>query len=508
MRLWRQDPELFLRETYESGPDGQQLLVDSAQIQILNAVRDYDRVAVRTARGVGKTAAAAGLIIPWFLATHYPARVVTAAGTWNHLAEKLWPEIRVWSRGWILKDAWEYQELGMYHRDDPDAWRVVAETSNRAENVEGHHSPNLLILVDEAKGMADEIFAALLASLTSAGKGMVQKIVALSTPPLSGAGWFARVSTSTDWKVVHVSGLDSPRVSKSYVEEIARDYGTDSPEYQSYVLGDIPEGSSEAVVQIRHFCNAQELVQNPDDLRPAVVCCDVAREGDDLTTIGVIDKAKWSLVKFEDGKWGWFHGQDTMATADRLTQAVKLHRARQCVLDAGAMGGGVVDRLRVLQRDGRFPKWCLIVPVMFGGSPRQEARFRYRKDELWWTTREALRGEWIALPTDEEIQAWQCPRGSDVKIQVTSALYRYLVDKIVVMDKRVSGDEKTKTLPTKSPDMAHSLILGVDYYLRGIPTDVVLPPPETGEEALGRVLKDEVNRLLHPRPTNVFRRLR
>jgi len=72
----------------------------------------------------------------------------------------------------------------------------------------------------------------------------------------------------------------------------------------------------------------------------------------------------------------------------------------------------------------------------------------------------------------------------------------------------VSGDEKTKTLPTKSPDMAHSLILGVDYYLRGIPTDVVLPPPETGEEALGRVLKDEVNRLLHPRPTNVFRRPR
>lgn len=475
---------------------------------MMEAVRGHDRVGVRTGRGVGKTGCAA-FIVHWFVTCHYPARVVTAAGTWNHLTEKLWPEIRMWGRRWLLRDAWEYQDKGMYNREDPDGWRVVAETSNQAENVEGHHSPNLLILVDEAKGMPDEIFSALIASLTS-DVGGVQKIAALSTPPLVNGGWFAKASTSSSWHLVHVSGLDSTRVSKAYTEGIRKDYGDESPEYQSYVLGNIPEGATEAVVQSRWVEAAQARPANPQDRRGPVLTCDVAREGEDLTTIGLLEHAKFGLVRFaEDGRWGWFSGQDLMETCGRLLAAAKQTKARVLVIDDTGLGGGVTDRLREMQARGEFPKSCSIMPIKFGSTARRDDRFHQRKDELWWTTREALRDGVLALPDDDEVRAWGCPRGSDFKAQMTSALYEYdSLDRIDVLDKRKPGKEKTKALPPKSPDLAHALVLGVEAWLRSGQAAEVPPPPATGEEALMRTVQEVVRRTMKPTVSDPYRRAR
>ena len=83
---WKDDPESFVLESFPRDPYGHQTCLDPAQREILEAVRDHDRVAVRTGRGVGKTASAA-LIAHWWLGTRHPALVVTSAGTWNHLSE-------------------------------------------------------------------------------------------------------------------------------------------------------------------------------------------------------------------------------------------------------------------------------------------------------------------------------------------------------------------------------------------------------------------------------------
>ena len=104
---WKADPVTFALESFPRDPYGHQTRIDPAQRAILEAVSTHDRVAVRTGRGVGKTASAA-LIAHWWLGTRHPALVVTSAGTWNHLSEKLWPEIRTWGRQWLLADAFEY----------------------------------------------------------------------------------------------------------------------------------------------------------------------------------------------------------------------------------------------------------------------------------------------------------------------------------------------------------------------------------------------------------------
>lgn len=509
---WYRQPVDFATTTFTHPPFGSgPVTVDPEQARILQAIADHDRVAVRTGRGVGKTAAAA-IIVHWWLSTRAPAVVVTSAGTWSHLEDKLWPEIHQWGRQWTLAEAFEFQTMGIYNKDNPYGIRAEAISSDTPVNVEGFHSPHLLILIDEAKGMTDEIYDSLRASLTGES-GLEQKIVALSTPPLSKQGWFARVSSGSEWVVVHVSGLDSPRVSRTYVEEILKDYGEDSPQYQSYVLGNIPESSSETVIALSwvEACQALSPCTTKKNTRRPVITCDVAREGDDLSTFGIFDRASFSLVQFSDGCTGWVAKKSLMEIVARCRQAVTLHPtcAAICIDDTG-LGGGVTDRLRELQSEGKFPSTCTIMAVKFGSKAAREDRFKSKKDELWWAGREIIRESRIALPTDDEIRAWHCPRGSDFKLQLTSPIYEYdSSDRIVVQDKRVSGRERTKSLPTKSPDLAHAFILGVRYYMKQnrLETEGEEPAASQGE-ALWRKVRDEASKTNQPVSQNPYDRRR
>ena len=497
--LWRDDIITFATQSFTSDPAGAPVVIDPQQALILRAVQDYDKVAIRTARGVGKTASCA-VTCHWWLATRYPALVLTSAGIWDHLKFKLWPEIRNWGKHWLLRDAFDYLSLEMRAIEDPDSLRAFSATSDDPEHVEGGHSPHLLIMIDEAKSMPEGVYSALLGSLTNAGPSEEQKIVAYSTPPLNGGGWFSRVSTSSEWHTVHISGLDSPRVSRTFINEIVSEFGEDSPEYQSFVLGEIPTSVDETVIQMQWVEAAQkrgipvDAAGRPTDTRRPVITCDVAREGEDLTVIGVFQHGIWRLATFtSDGKVGWFAHQDEMATASRLSQAAKQYGAWAIVVDATGAGGGVVDRLRQMQHESLLPNSCSVIPINFGSAAERPDRFELRKDELWWQGRNALKQSLISLPTDEEIRSYRLPRGTDFKLQFTSALYEYNSrDKINILDRREGNREKTRSLPTKSPDVVHSFILGVRYYLRQSLAPKTEEPPKTGEEALGRMMQRKI----------------
>lgn len=457
---WRGDPVAFVQESYRADPEGRPVHVDGPQERILRAVVDSDRVAVRSSHGIGKTTTAAWLT-HWWLSTRYPALVVTLAGTWNHLEDKLWPEIHTWGRQWKMADAFEWQSMEIRHKGEGSAWRAKASSSDRPEAIEGWHSPNLLVIIDEAKFMPDELYAAIRGALTqtSAGGGR-PKVVVLSTPPLSKVGWYADLfgTKSQGWELIHVSGHDSSRVSEDWIEGMRQDFGEDSPVYQSKVLGNIPEANADSVVQLRWIEAAQRSRGNEMDRRPAVVTCDVARQGEDLTVLGLFNEAKFSIVK-------WEAKNDLMQVVAWCTTAVKDAQAGVLVLDDTGLGGGVTDRLRELQREGKFPAACRIIPERFGESADRKDRFHNEKDELWWHAREALRDGGLSLPTDHELNALALPRGSSLKAQLAAPIYEEdSQSRIHVLDKRVDNREKTRSLPTKSPDLAHAFILGVKHW--------------------------------------------
>lgn len=514
---WYGDPVCCIEDSFRSDPYGNPVKLDPCQKEILEAVRDHNRVRVQSGRGVGKTATAA-MLTYWWLATRRPGLVVASAGSWSHLTDKLWPEIGAWGRKWNLRDGFEFQVLGIYSKDDPDTWRAESASSDKAVNVEGFHSPNLLIIIDEAKGMPDDIYSALIGSLSGLTEMGEQKCVALSTPPTTDIGWFAKGGEQSRWHTVHVSGLDSPRVSREYVEEIAEDFGENSPEYFAYVLGVIPEGVTGQLIRAAWFKAAQELGEDPKDRRPPVITCDVARFGEDLCTIGVIRRRKFNLVKFpEQGelkpRWGWFPETDLMYVVKRIHQAVRLHRAKAVCVDDTGLGGGVTDRLREMQHEKAFPGDVSIIPINFGAKAKRPDRFHLRKHEMWWQAREAIRigknrpKPKIALPTDEEIREWRLPKGIDFRAQFVGTLYESDVrERVHVYDKRMTGKELTKALPTRSADLAHAFILGVDYYQRQDAVEEPPKPPTNQEEALRRMMKEAIDKITRPSIRNPYRR--
>ena len=82
----RRDPVRFCRQTLGFDPW-------SKQREILEAIRDHDRVAVRSANAVGKTSLAARAVL-WWLGGGPGSIALTTAPTDRQVRRLLWKEIR------------------------------------------------------------------------------------------------------------------------------------------------------------------------------------------------------------------------------------------------------------------------------------------------------------------------------------------------------------------------------------------------------------------------------
>jgi hypothetical protein len=78
----RRDPVCFCRKALAFEPW-------SKQRAVLEAVGDHQRVAVRSAYGVGKTSIAARVVL-WWLAAWPGSIVITTSATWAQVREQLW----------------------------------------------------------------------------------------------------------------------------------------------------------------------------------------------------------------------------------------------------------------------------------------------------------------------------------------------------------------------------------------------------------------------------------
>ena len=84
------DPVLFVRSIIGVEPE-------QWQCDALYAVRDNDRVAIRSGHGIGKTAFLSWLIL-WWLLTRTPSGVACTANTASQLSDILWAEVAKWHR--------------------------------------------------------------------------------------------------------------------------------------------------------------------------------------------------------------------------------------------------------------------------------------------------------------------------------------------------------------------------------------------------------------------------
>ncbi|ADD02653.1 Terminase-like family protein [Thermoanaerobacter thermohydrosulfuricus WC1] len=420
----RNDPVFFVRCVLKGDPW-------EKQEEILKAVRDHKRVAVRACHGVGKTKVAAWVAL-WFLYTHHNSKVITTAPTWHQVENLLWREIhaahaasRIPLGGKVLQTQ---IELG-------EQWFALGLSTDKPERFQGFHAEHILLIVDEASGVEQYTFDAAEGFLTSIGAKLL-----LIGNPTQLSGEFYNAFRSPLYHKIHISAFDSPNlkagkivrpylVTPEWVEDKRLKWGEDSPLWYSRVLGEFPEQGNDTLIPLAWIEAAQQRWHMTEAGEPVEIGADVARYGTDTTVIMLRRGDKAEIVY-------QLRGQDTMEVTGKVIDAFKKTGANVIKIDVVGIGAGVVDRLK----EQGYPVQGLNV----GESATDKGRFVNKRAEWYWALRERFQEGTIAIPPDDELAS-----------QLASLKYKF--------DSRgriqIESKEELRRRGLPSPDKADALML-------------------------------------------------
>lgn len=339
---------------------------DAEQAKILRSVADNTMTSVRSGHGVGKSAVEAWVAI-WFLSTRPFPKIPCTAPTQHQLFDILWAEISKWLRnapGLLNEIVWTKEKV--YLKGYPEEWFAVARTATKPDALQGFHADDVLYIIDEASGVRDEIFEPVLGSLSTPGARLL-----MCGNPTQKSGFFfdSHTKNRAAYSTFHIDGRKSGRVSPEFVKKIVEMYGEDSDVFRVRVAGEFPLNEDDVFIPLplveKSIMTEFSGRKTPDIIR---IGCDVARFGDDKTVIGSKIDEKVTIEKKR-------RGQDTMKTADDIVllyyDLLKKYPTYKdpviVAVDDGGVGGGVVDRLKQMQRNNPENLGQMnIVPVKFG----------------------------------------------------------------------------------------------------------------------------------------------
>ena len=445
---YRYDPVRYVHEVFGVTPD-------PGQLEVLHAVEaaatgeGHRQVAARSGHGVGKTACVSWVLL-WFITTRNPANAIVTAPAAGTIEDGIGKEIKLWLKRLpasilaLFESKTERIEL----REDPEGTFLSMRTS-RAENTQalaGIHSDNVLLVVDEASAVVEGVYEAAYGSMSSDNAMML-----LIGNPTKREGYFYDCfhTMRDEWATVHISCLDSPRVSHKFIESIAKKYGKDSNEYRVRVLGEFPTANADAVIP----ADAVEAAVDRDiaAMQYAPIWgLDVARSLNRDKSVLVKRKANvllptnpQRLLRRETlhtpAMLRWQYN-DTMllvgAVKHEWDNTPESERPSTIAVDGIGFGAVVGDALRA--------QGLPVVIVNVSESAAMKDQYANLKAELWYLARDWFTAKNCAIPGDGEL----------IK-ELTVVEQRHTTKgKIIVQDK-----EEIRKLYRISPDGADAFVL-------------------------------------------------
>lgn len=362
-----------------------QQTVWSKQAEIMRSVVDHRRTAVRSCHGIGKSHIAA-LIACWWLDVHPPgeAFVVTTAPTFPQVRAILWRYIRRTHRAGNLPGNVNQTE---WHLDD----ELVAFGRKPADHDEsafqGIHARYVLVIIDEACGVPEQLWIAADALTTNPDCRML----AIGNPD-NPASHFRKVCTpGSGWHTIGISAFDSPNltgeavpkklarvlVGREWVEEKLGEWGGDNPIYRSKVLGEFSADSPTQIVRSSDIASCRippPEPHQPDKLTPVELGVDVAGGGDET----VIRERRGVKA----GREWRDHTDRPEVIAPLVLRAIRETGATAVKVDSIGVGFGVIGELRNMASRGLHR--ASIIAVNVGEKSTQPDKYANLRAELWW----------------------------------------------------------------------------------------------------------------------------
>lgn len=377
-KLWVRDPVEWV-----TGRLGEE--VWSKQREIMQALQAHRRVAVRSCHGVGKSHIASRAVA-WWLDAHPAgtAFVVTTAPTFAQVRAILWRYIRQAHRAGSLPGRCNQTEWHM----GGDLVAFGRKPSDHAEGAfQGIHARYVLVILDEACGIPEDLWIAADALTTNADCRML----AIGNPD-DPSSHFAKVCGPTSlWHRVKISAHDSPNftgepvsealatvlISRSWAEEKRLEWGEDNPIYKSKVLGEFSENDPHKVVRVSDVaaCRINLVVPYADEqLLPVELGVDVGGGGDET----VIRERRG----LQAGREWRDYTDKPEKIAPMILHAIHETGATNVKVDSIGVGFGVVGELENMRNRGEHA--AAITPVNVAEKSRQATRYENVRAEMWW----------------------------------------------------------------------------------------------------------------------------
>jgi len=424
---YKDDPVAFVREILGAEPfDYQQALL----VDIANGER---KISVRSGHGTGKSTTFSWAML-WFAMTRFPFKVVVTAPTSGQLFDALFAELKRWINELpeALRPILDVKNDRVSLLAAPSEGFISARTS-RAETPEalaGVHSANVMLVVDEASGVPEQVFEAAAGSMSGHSA-----VTLLASNPTRSSGTFFETQTrlSGSWKCHHWSCVKSPLVSRDFIDEMKLRYGEESNAYRIRVLGEFPLADDDTIVPFHLVDAAVHRDIEPDDHATVIWGLDVARFGSDKTALA---KRQGNTIT-EINSW---QGLDLMQTVGRVKAEYDglpmSIRPSEIMVDVIGMGGGVVDRLRELGLPVRG--------INVAESPSMKDTYTNLRAELWFKMRGWLEQRGAKLPRNEQLIA-----------ELTSIRYSFVSSGKM----KAEGKDDMRKRGLASPDLADAVCL-------------------------------------------------
>ena len=442
MDQYRDAPGDFVKDMLGAFPTPQQQ-------KALDAVANGTHVSIKSGHGTGKTAFDAWCIL-WYNYTREHAQVPCTAPTEAQLKNVLWKELSLWHGKMpkFFRDMFVITSDKFYHKDHQLTWFAVARTarSEKPEALQGFHARNLLFIIEEASGVAEEVFTVVRGALTDDSNRCI-----MTSNPTRTTGFFYNSHTLWEgepWTCLTFNGEESPIVGERYIREIAVEYGEDSDMYRVRVLGEFPIESDFTLIPKEWVIAALEREASPvkrlAEKTYDAAGIDVARYGENKTVF-VLLRGVTVVAILQYPK------QSTMKTAAQVVALCKRIEPENIKVDEIGVGAGVVDR--VLEQGYN------ISGVEVGRAAVYKDKFANLRAEYYWSLRKRFEEGAISLaPLKNSLS-----KSDMIKFveQICSIRYEHNPSgKVAIWSK-----EKMRREGIKSPDLADALMLAfADYY--------------------------------------------
>lgn len=482
-RKWQRDPLKFAQHAF---PWGEGTLAgmkgpDEWQTRVLTAIRDqiragksFDevfRLAVASGNGIGKSCLVAWICL-WAISTMADTRGVVTANTDTQLRTKTFAELAKWFNLCIFRPWFDMSATSITSRQPghEKTWRIdaVPWSESNPEAVAGMHNKGkrLIIIFDEASGIADSIWEAIEGAQTDKD---TQIIWLCFGNPTRNTGRFYECFNRYRHRWIHWS-VDSRTAIASNKEQIQQwvdDYGEDSDFVKVHVRGIFPSSSAMQFISRKVADDAanRSLPHIEVTRMVAILGVDVARFGDDQSVITC--RIGQDARSFPQRKFRGLDGFQLGAKIAEWYNELKDLGIRKILinLDVGGVGASPADWLR----HNSYP----VNEINFGSAPTNP-RYKNLRAEMWG------RGlEWMkvggCIANDEDLIS-----------DLTQVEYGYTIGKNELILER---KEDMKKRGLQSPDCADSLMLTfavqTNEYLDDLPS-----PHRTPRHGSGRGPRD------------------